>query len=210
METLMACDLSILIPSIPERIPKLSLLLSRLEGQIGDRREVEVISFMDNCRRSIGHKRNAMVAQAQGRFITHLDDDDIALEGYVSQLVSAITVHPDVDVIHFDSICKLNGDAPFKVTTDVGLKVSSKEQISQAGKTDGKWRDIVRPPWHWCCWRRDFARRFDFPDGTMDEDWYWLRQALPCIEHSHRIDEILHGYVWSQEETRSNVGKPTT
>lgn len=204
--------LSILIPSIPERTGKLRELFNTLEEQIAGDPAVEILSFMDNKRRSLGVKRNGMIDAAQGEFITHLDDDDNVTEYYVPELIKAIEKDRTVDVIHFDNRSYLGEDDEegFRVRTTMDQANIRKEDIEQAGKVAGKWRDINRPPWHWCCWRREFALRFPFPDGTMDEDWYFLRQALPCIQKSTYIDKVLHVYRWSQSGTRSNVGKPTT
>ena len=52
--------LSILIPSIPSRFEMVRALVEKLELQIGDL-PVEILVFLDNKRRSIGMKRDALV-----------------------------------------------------------------------------------------------------------------------------------------------------
>lgn len=63
--------LSILIPSIPHRIDKMKRLFERLQEQIGDK-NIEVLSFLDNKKRSIGLKRDALVQLARGSTVHSL------------------------------------------------------------------------------------------------------------------------------------------
>ena len=76
--------LSILIPSITQRITTHLLpLVTELERQISQLEnpdDVELVVFMDNKRRSIGHKRQGVLDLAKGLFIAYVDDDDKVIE----------------------------------------------------------------------------------------------------------------------------------
>jgi len=48
---------SILIPSIPERLAKTADLIAKIEAQITDKSEVEVLCLLDNMNMTIGEKR---------------------------------------------------------------------------------------------------------------------------------------------------------
>ena len=69
--------------------------------------------------------------------------------------------------------------------------------------------DITRKPWHWCVWRAELAKTASFPDGTIDEDWYWLRQLVPRVKKQHRIDKVLHYYRYNHKTSLACQGKPT-
>jgi len=56
----------------------------------------------DPTRRSIGEKRNRLIARAEGEYIAHFDDDDYYAPQYLQQMVLALeTGHAD--------LCKLSG-----------------------------------------------------------------------------------------------------
>ena len=80
--------LSILIPSLPERIHLLSSVLSDLHEQ-SKGKPVEVLVLTDNRHRTTGQKRNQLIGLAQGRFISFVDDDDSVAADYVDQILES-------------------------------------------------------------------------------------------------------------------------
>ena len=64
-------SLSILIPATPKRVVShLQPLVAKLERQISEMpcpQEFEVLTFLDNRRRTIGEKRDALVQMSRGR-----------------------------------------------------------------------------------------------------------------------------------------------
>lgn len=188
--------LSVLIPSLPERAAKLGELLSVLHKQ--DDPRLEVIVLTDNRRRTLGAKRNAMVRMAQGLYVAHIDDDDLVSPDYFATVDEHLH---DVDVVAYDAGVSFNGGPEFRVTTRLGAPIEHPQNLG-----DNRYSDIVRPPWHWCCWRRDFAARFPFPeDRNWTEDWGFLSQALPAVKTWHKIDRILFHHRWSEAGTTSAV-----
>jgi len=185
--------LSVLIPSIPKRANKLANIMARLEAQSDP--QLEVIVLIDNCRRALGSKRNEMMRMAQGKFLAHIDDDEDLAADYFATLKPEL--QHDYDLIHYDAAASLNGSPDFKVTTILGAENEQPKLLP-----GGRYSDIVRQPWHWSVWRTDFARRFPFPsvhDGA--EDWYFLKQALPEVKTSKKIDRILFFHRYSATET---------
>lgn len=185
--------LSVLIPSLPERGPKLAELLSVLAKQ--DHPQLEVLVLTDNRRRQLGAKRNAMMSMAQGRYCCHIDDDDLVGEDFFASLLPHLT--GDNDLIAYNATCSLNGSPPFLVRTILGAQ---NEQPSHL--PGGRYSDIIRQPWHWCAWRTDFARRFKFPehhDGA--EDWFWLKQALPEVRTWVKVDKALFHHRYDHRAT---------
>ena len=205
--------LSILIPSVFDRDPK-GLILKLLD-QIGDK-AVEVLVLADNRRRSTGRKRQALLDMAQGAYVTYIDDDDDVHGDYINEIYWTIDqqlvgegVHGDdrADVIVFNSQAQLLGygfgENPFIVYTGI-------EYENEESKMEGNRRlDIHRKPWHWCVFSSAVARLGKFPDGYIDDDWYWLRQLMPHIKNQYRIDRVLHYYRYDHQTSLSGQGKPT-
>ncbi len=83
---------SILICGIPERYHSVQpLLYSLLEAQAISRRpDVELLYFMDNKRRTVGAKRNALLSMAIGEYISFIDDDDEVAPNYVDKIIGTI------------------------------------------------------------------------------------------------------------------------
>ena len=87
--------------------------MQKLEEQIGDREDVEILSIMDNKSFGISEKRNELLKLARGSHLTWIDDDDDVAENYVDRLVETIERNPEVDVISFNQVCYLEGiEAP--------------------------------------------------------------------------------------------------
>src|SRR3990167_4215726 len=98
---------SIMISAIPERYHSAQpLLFSLLETQaVGRMPDVELVYLLDNKRRNVGAKRNALMSIATGEYVSFIDDDDQVAPDYVRRIYSAITktrkASPPVDVICF-------------------------------------------------------------------------------------------------------------
>lgn len=175
--------LSILIPGIPSRFSKLKNLICEFQRQIGSDSRVEVLSLIDNKKRSIGMKREALVQASIGRFVAFCDDDDRPRHDYVSELVNAAESNPNVDVIVFNQRAILDG-----IGFDVrfGLEYEN-EQANGV-------QDILRKPFHVCAWRSDLAKKYHFPDSMYGEDWEWAKQLVEEAKTQHRIEKVLHEY----------------
>jgi Glycosyl transferase family 2 len=83
---------SILIAGIPERYHVVHpLLLSLLEHQAVARMpDVELLYLLDNRRRSVGAKRNALLGAATGEYVSFVDDDDQVANDYVQKIYREI------------------------------------------------------------------------------------------------------------------------
>lgn len=187
--------LSILVPAITERMDKLKVLLERLELQATNL-PIEVLSFVDNRRRSIGMKRDALLLAARGKYVVFVDDDDWVADNYASKIYFA--TEDDPDVVTFDSESTLNGEEPFIVSMSLENKVNE-----QAHKFGGKWQNIKRPPWHVCAWRREISQPHRFPDINYGEDWKWVEKFIQYAESEVHIDEVLHYYRYDDAVTRA-------
>jgi glycosyltransferase involved in cell wall biosynthesis len=180
--------LSLLIPGVPKHLSATVRLLNVLQAQ--DDPRLEVIMHYDNMRVPLGKKRNAMAAQARGKFVAHIDDDDLVTDDFVSRLLPECEA--DVDLIAYDATCSLNGAPEFRVITQLGAQNQQPNHLP-----GGRYTDIVRTPWTWCLWRRDIAQLCKHPDRSNTEDADWLAQALPLVKTHRKIDWIGYRHFYS-------------
>ncbi len=160
--------------------------------------EVEIISLLDNKKRSIGLKRDALVQLANGEYFAFVDDDDEVYPSYVRRMLAATS--SGADVISIRQHATMNGGNKFLV--DYGIEYSNEE----AHKKNGTWVDVLRKPFHTCAWKTDIANKHRFPDTSYGEDWHWCKRVLECVKTEHKIREPLLCYHWSQEGTEAEYG----
>lgn len=208
--------LTIAIPSIPSRIRmNLEPMFSRLMTQIGSRKDVEVVSILDNKSMTIGKKRHMLHKLAQGKYCAIIDDDDDVTPNFVEEVCNAIQSHDGVDVIHYNQEAIIEG-VSFLISTDVNAPRTPFDQLPRTPKDqNGNYIPCVRPPWHWCAWRTEFARKFPFGDSFSGEDAIFVEHAIPHVKSDYKIDKILHIYKWSAQNTSApllpgNVNKPVS
>jgi glycosyltransferase involved in cell wall biosynthesis len=180
--------LSILTPSMPCRTAQMARLCAELDAQIGDQ-PVEHLVLVDNKRRSIGAKRDALLRASAGRYVAFVDDDDDVAPNYVRALLDA--VRDDPDVITFQQRARIN-DVDGLVEFRLG---NANEPFNPDGLTK-------RNAWHVCAWRRSLAVLSMFPSTNYGEDWAFASRlcALPDLRETH-IPEVLHYYFHSAATT---------
>jgi glycosyltransferase involved in cell wall biosynthesis len=197
---------SILMLSIPERIPSMTSAVKHLQEQadaLGQGKAVEILVLLDNRSKSISEKRNDLLQMARGKYIAFLDDDDAVSKDYMSKILTAIDEN-DVDCISFNQWCSINGE-PMDVEFGIG---NPHGQLWR--DEDGFLGDIKRPPYHMCLWRREIAQSEAFnpvygANGQSSEDIDWLMRLYPKIQTEHHIEDALHGYIYSSQTTTSLV-----
>jgi len=183
--------LSVLVPSVPQRSELARDLLSSLWQQAPT--NVEVLALCDNQRRSIGRKRNDMLAMAQGDYVTFVDDDDTVTEDYVESLVGGI-LH-GTDVVTFDVEVTLNGGKPFPARYS--------KDYPESRNLDGLWE---RLPNHLMAVRRELAVQTGFPDVGVGEDADYAKRLRPLLRSEHCIGRVLYHYRYSDAVTLTQRG----
>lgn len=188
--------LSILIPSIPERMENLNTLYNKLNNQIqnynSDGIDVEIIVFTDNKKRTIGQKRNDLITLSTGNYVMQLDDDDDVGENFIRLVCEAI-VYYSPDVIAFNQLAIINNLYSI-------VHFSSKnsiEEFNNCGITK-------RPVWHCCVIKKEIALQCRF-DSSLNwgEDVIFSEEVNKLIVNEHYIDEILHVYNHQDSHTTS-------
>ena len=196
--------ISILILSIPSRTESVTALMKKLEGQLGNRRSVEILVLTDNKSQSISEKRNVLLQAARGKFVCFMDDDDGIANNYVDALLTAATENQTVDCISFDQFCSLDGE-PMNVSFGIG---NPHGQLWR--NEEGLLGDIKRPPYHMCLWRREIAQSEEFrpmygANGQSTEDIDWLMRLYPKVQTEYHIPEPMHMYIYNSKTTESLV-----
>lgn len=173
--------LSILTPAVPSRMAKLAGLCSYLAHQI-DGLPVEHLVLLDNKRRTVGEKRDALLRIARGRYVAFCDDDDWIAPDYVMALLEAAKAQPDV--ITFRQHCTVNGEEG-EIKFGLG---QPNEKFCPEGTA-------LRNAWHICAWRRSLAILSNFPPMNYGEDWEFAAPlcAMPGLKEVH-IPKVLHFY----------------
>ena len=191
--------LSILTPAVPSRLDSwvvglgespLATLIQTIGEQIGTL-PVEHLVLLDNKRRTVGEKRDALLRMARGQYVAYVDDDDDVSDDYVAELLKAAREGPDV--ITFNQHCTVNA-----VQFEVQFKLGNPNEAPNGVGT------IKRNAWHVCAWRRTLAIQSRFPASNYGEDWAFAAPlcALPGLREVH-IPKVLHYYRHSSKTTEA-------
>ena len=198
---------SILVPAVPSRLARLEKLMAKLSAQ-AERKPVEVLALLDNKKRTVGFKRDALVQAALGRYVAFVDDDDDVADDYVDSIISA-ACQTTADVIVFKQRCtfvnakcisclEIDGP-PFVIDHDINNPMEAVHQFE-----DGHWRDIKRKPWHHNAWKASLAKSVRFPDTSFGEDGAWCSQLWPLVQSQFKIDKVLHYYQFNGKTTEAS------
>lgn len=191
--------LSILIPSVPSRITtKMINLYNELERQVeklNNPKDVEILVFLDNKRRSIGYKRESLLYISRGNYVAFADDDDLVEPHYIEKAIQAINCSDGVDVITFKERVYINNNGPYELTFELGYRANDPVTNNNA----------KRPPWHCCFWKRSLAQKFHYPDSMYGEDWVWASQANQAATTSYHIDDFMRTYIYNDSITEATV-----
>jgi len=187
--------LSICIPSIPSRFGRLINLMWELQQQVEalpEPKQVELLAFTDNKRRSIGMKRQALLEIAQGDYIAFIDDDDTVDGLYIQRLLEGCK--QGSDVVTFNQMVYINGKGPHPLTFKLGHPVNEEPNL----------QGFTRPPWHVCAWKAEIAKACTFGDSNYGEDWVWAKQANTMATTSTHIDAYLCSYFYDDSVTEAH------
>lgn len=190
-----AMKLTICTPSIPSRVDShLRKLIERIGSQIEalpNPKDVEHLVLIDNKRRTIGMKRQALLDISSGQYIAFIDDDDTISDNYIFELWSATT--QDADVITFKQDVYLNQRGPFRLTFKLGYPTNDPPM------TQG----FTRPPWHVCAWKASIAKQCRYSDKMYGEDWNWVSEVNKLANTSIHIDKVLCSYHYNDKVTEA-------
>ena len=128
-----------------------------LQPQLSD--DIELIIDSDNGERTIGHKRNDLLAKATGDYVVFIDDDDRVTSCYIAEIMAGIA--QGVDVVCVNAIHTIDGHSPKAV---IDKPYQNWCETPNAYLRGVQWRDAVK---------REIAVSVPYPNIRFGEDRAW-------------------------------------
>ena len=179
-------DLSVLICALTERKQQLANLLRELNlFKRKSNLKVEILFDIDNRQKSVGQKRNDLVAKAKGKYCCFIDDDDQVSPLYFTEIERALETKPDcVSMIGF---FYENGKMikPFVHTFDCESYHEDQEAF-------------YRPPNHLNPILTGFVKRIGFPTKNYGEDTDFAIRLCQAklVKTEGQIQEPIYHYFY--------------
>lgn len=177
-------QLSVLIPTLYDRKLLFDKLVAELERQRKPYNyQVEILSYADDGKLSIGYKRNWLLKQAIGRYVCFIDDDDWISKNYIKLLMKGI--EKDVDCCSLVGEITIDGKNP-------KLFIHFKDCIHYC-ETESAYH---RYPNHLNCIKASIAKKFKFKEISYGEDTDWATQInnSGLIKTEYFIKDVIYYY----------------
>lgn len=152
--------LSILIPTLTERIVYLDRLLKQINKQIqliNAKDKVEILINSDSREKTTGQKRNELLQQAKGDYVWFIDDDDELYPGAINAVLEAAKKKPDCMAIN--GTMTTNGRNEERWFIAINNTYEKRNGI------------YYRYPNHITPIKRELAIKIKYPDKTLGEDF---------------------------------------
>ncbi len=175
-------QLSILIPSLPERTALLSAQLARLSAQM--RPGVEIIVNIDARDITLGAKENRLLRSARGKYVVFVDDDDAVRPNYLEKIFEGI--EKDVDIVQIQTDYYVNDDWMALIT----FKLEQAPFWWQSASSTLYLRSCAK----FCPHKRDIALQVMFEDINSIEDQNYARGLDKLCKTEHLIDTPVYEY----------------
>jgi glycosyltransferase involved in cell wall biosynthesis len=194
--------LSVLMASVSSRLAtKMPRVFLDLERQAKGK-DVEVLVLLDDRKRSIGKKRNALVSIAQGEFVSFVDDDDRVAPDYVDSILEKIDEGRDIlqpDVVVFD--VWVSG---YHERSGLSDRLCSYDIDHEHQTLFDRYQ---RKPNHLMAWRTALVKQVPFCDSSSGEDTDWAHRIYQIFEkrlRQERIPKVLYSYDFDTNDTSLN------
>lgn len=162
---------------------------------------------MDNRTMSIGTKRTRLFSAASGEYTCIIDDDDDVVDDFVPTLRNVITRYNTVDVICYNQTAMFGGKQwTIKTSLEHNKEYPFDQFVSDA---NGNPTDCKRPPWHWCAWKTEFARKIPFGDSNWHEDAMFVIQAAKLAKTQFVLNKTMCTYTESNPGHNPNIDMRT-
>lgn len=132
---------------------------------------------------TIGHKRNKLLSSALGKYVCFLDDDDMIMPHFFSQVIDCLT--DDYDCASL--IGKSYEDGVYK--SDFIHSIKYKEYSSENNV-------LVRPPNHLNIIKSEIAKKYSFNDKSYGEDTEWAMEIAKSgiLKKEYEVSLPLYYY----------------
>lgn len=181
--------LSILICHLYSRhnfLHELLIAISRQDKVCLD--QAEMLINADAGVKSIGQKRNELLAAAKGEYVVFIDDDDIISPDYLTRIFKGISAQ--VDHIGISMTYQEDGGPESMV------------RCSMLHDTWGSENGVyLRTAQHVCPIKREIAIQVKYPDSSFGEDKEYSLQVNKLIHNEHLIEEPIYFYKYRKNKT---------
>ena len=186
---------SILITTIVKRNAMFTQLLRSLMRQIiscGLGKKIEVIFYRDDCKKSVGYKRNQLLKNARGKYVCFVDDDDFVHPKYIKMIYEKLQTNPDC--VKLVGIMTYNKKKTFK-------RIHSIENKEYKNTKEV----LYRPPTHINPIRRSIAIQFKFPEYDFSEDKWWTMEICKSglLKTEAKIETPYYFYNFDEEKSET-------
>lgn len=185
--------LNILICHLPERYD----FLKRLNGILDPQLTPEVKVLIDDSRyKSIGRKRNDLMARADAKYVCFIDDDDRVSADYVKLILEGI--RKDVDCCSLKGIITEDGLNPLIFEHSIKYQAYKTVDGSKEGEVH-----YERYTNHLNVVRASIAKQYRFPeekhefgDSNHGEDYSYATQMFRAsvLKTEHYIPSVIYFY----------------
>jgi len=177
---------------VPPRVAKLKELMAVLEPQVT--KQVQVVVLYNNFEKTIGELRQQILNEAQGEYISFIDDDDLVPPDFVATILPHL--NGKNDYVGFKVALFNNGVRKKPVYHSLKYHDWYEDDA-------GYYRDIT----HLNPLKTELARQGTFV-GMAGEDVQWANQVRGKAKKEVFIDRELYEYRHSQTDTLSNGPRP--
>lgn len=180
--------LSILIPSLYSRKASLSELLDLIGRQDSEcLKHTEVLVSIDGKAKTIGQKRNELLASAKGEYVVFIDDDDVISFDYLHLIFEG--VNKGVDHIGIAMLFQPNNGAHKLVLCSKDYAWEEKNNV------------YYRSAQHVCPIKASIAKSAVFQHTNFGEDKIYSEKINPLIQTEHLITTPIYFYKYVANKT---------
>lgn len=181
-------------------------IIGSLVDQCSNRKDVEILSLLDNYRLSVGEKRNKLIEISSGKYITFIDDDDMVVGNYVQEILKCLYDNPDLDLVSYN-MCLNKG---FKLIDGRGYGKTCIVfgKITPELKLENDVKAVAEPDSgysHTHVWKKSLVSGVKFKDISFAEDREWCLEASPLVKNVKHIDKIMYYYNFSYENSETRI-----
>lgn len=157
--------LSILIPTLTDRVNYLNNLLKIINNQIQAIKaedKVEILVNSDNRQKTTGEKRNELLQLAEGDYVWFIDDDDEIYPGAIKAILEAANKNPDCMAI--------NGTMTTNGVNEERWYIAINNSYEKRNGIYYRYPNHITPI------KRKLAVKIKFPEKTFGEDFDYATQ----------------------------------
>lgn len=161
----------------------LQVLLPQVDENI-----VEVL-FNSDRGITIGEKRNRMMAQATGKYVAFIDDDDLVSNDYITRLMPGLDA--DVDCCGLTGLYKPdNGREQIFIHSIAYTEFFERDKV------------LYRCPNHLNAVKREHALKCPFPhwDRSEDSHFAFMLRDSGLLKTEHMIDKTIYIYEYVSDK----------